>query len=333
MSTSTNNEELEENFKNTFSLENMRNLINHIINFGNDEINKLLNIISSSVTDKFQNMLDEDLLLIAMKKKLDQTKIDSLNELIQSLINIVNNFFSPDFFRAFFDGLKKEYEQLDFKDLNIFNMIVNGKIMVEFDKYSNIIGTSFQTMKEQIYNDLIKKALNDNPKFKEIMNGIELTDIFSNYLEKIFQDLITSLPIITINILTSLIPNPFFINLLHLIENYGYKSIQTILFLLLNEAANVVNKLDKLNEAANVVNKLDKLNESANVVNKLDKLNESANVVNKLDKLNESANVVNKLDKSGGKKRGKTQKQYYLNRIHNTIKNFYKTNKTRFRKR
>jgi hypothetical protein len=307
MSTSTNNEELEENFKNTFSLENMRNLINHIINFGNDEINKLLNIISSSVTDKFQNMLDEDLLLIAMKKKLDQTKIDSLNELIQSLINIVNNFFSPDFFRAFFDGLKKEYEQLDFKDLNIFNMIVNGKIMVEFDKYSNIIGTSFQTMKEQIYNDLIKKALNDNPKFKEIMNGIELTDIFSNYLEKIFQDLITSLPIITINILTSLIPNPFFINLLHLIENYGYKSIQTILFLLLNEAANVVNKLDKLNE--------------------------SANVVNKLDKLNESANVVNKLDKSGGKKRGKTQKQYYLNRIHNTIKNFYKTNKTRFRKR
>ena len=307
MSTSTNNEELEENFKNTFSLENMRNLINHIINFGNDEINKLLNIISSSVTDKFQNMLDEDLLLIAMKKKLDQTKIDSLNELIQSLINIVNNFFSPDFFRAFFDGLKKEYEQLDFKDLNIFNMIVNGKIMVEFDKYSNIIGTSFQTMKEQIYNDLIKKALNDNPKFKEIMNGIELTDIFSNYLEKIFQDLITSLPIITINILTSLIPNPFFINLLHLIENYGYKSIQTILFLLLNEAANVVNKLDKLNE--------------------------SANVVNKLDKLNESANVVNKLDKSGGKKRGKPQKQYYLNRIHNTIKNFYKTNKTRFRKR
>jgi len=330
MSTSTNNEELEENFKNTFSLENMRNLLKHIINFGNDEINKLLNIVSSSVTDKFQNMLDEDLLLIAMKKKLDQSKIDSLNELIQSLINIVNKFFSPDFFRAFFDGLKKEYEQLDFKDLNIFNMIVNGKIMVEFDKYSNIIGTSFQTMKEQIYNDLIKKALNDNPKFKEIMNGIELTDIFSNYLEKIFQDLITSLPIITINILTSLIPNPFFINLLHLIENYGYKSIQTILFLLLNEAANVVNKLDKLNESANVVNKLDKLNESANVVNKLDKLNESANVVNKL---NESANVVNKLDKSGGKKRGKPQTQYYLNRIHNTIKNFYKTNKTRFRKR
>jgi hypothetical protein len=294
MSTSTNNEELEENFKNTFSLENMRNLLKHIINFGNDEINKLLNIVSSSVTDKFQNMLDEDLLLIAMKKKLDQSKIDSLNELIQSLINIVNNFFSPDFFRAFFDGLKKEYEQLDFKDLNIFNMIVNGKIMVEFDKYSNIIGTSFQTMKEQIYNDLIQKALNDNPKFKEIMNGIELPDIFSNYLEKIFQDLITSLPIISINILTSLIPNPFFINLLHLIENYGYKSIQTILFLLLNEAANVVNKLDKLDK---------------------------------------SANVVNKLNISGGKKRGKNQKQYYLNRINNTIKNFYKTNKTRFRKR
>ena len=229
MSTSTNNEELEENFKNTFSLENMRNLLKHIINFGNDEINKLLNIVSSSVTDKFQNMLDEDLLLIAMKKKLDQSKIDSLNELIQSLINIVNNFFSPDFFRAFFDGLKKEYEQLDFKDLNIFNMIVNGKIMVEFDKYSNIIGTSFQTMKEQIYNDLIQKALNENDTFKKIMNGIELPDIFSNYLKKIFQDLITSLPIISINILTSLIPNPFFINLLHLIENYGYKSIQTIL--------------------------------------------------------------------------------------------------------
>jgi hypothetical protein len=294
MSTTTNNVELEENFKNTFSLENMRNLLKHIINFGNDEINKLLNIISSSVTDKFQNMLDEDLLLIAMKKKLDQSKIDSLNELIQSLIKIVDNFFSPDFFRAFFDGLKKEYEQLDFKDLNIFNMIVNGKIMVEFDKYSNIIGTSFQTMKEQIYNDLIQKALNNNPTFKKIMNGIELPDIFSNYLEKIFQDLITSLPIISINILTSLIPNPFFINLLHLIENYGYKSIQTILFLLLNEAANVVNKLDKLDK---------------------------------------SANVVNKLNISGGKKRGKNQKQYYLNRINNTIKNFYKTNKTRFRKR
>jgi hypothetical protein len=113
-------------------------------------------------------------------------------------------------------------------------------------------------------------------------------------IAKIFQDLITSLPIISINILTSLIPNPFFINLLHLIENYGYKSIQTILFLLLNEAANVVNKLDKLDK---------------------------------------SANVVNKLNISGGKKRGKNQKQYYLNRINNTIKNFYKTNKTRFRKR
>jgi hypothetical protein len=59
-------------------------------------------------------------------------------------------------------------------------------------------------------------------------------------------------------------------------------------------------------------------------------LNEAANVVNKLDKLDKSANVVNI---SGGKKRGKNQKQYYLNRINNTIKNFYKTNKTRFRKR
>ena len=164
-------------------------------------------------------------------------------------------FFSPDFFIGFFDGLKKEYEKIDFGDFNIFNMVVNGKIMVEFDKYSNIIGTLFQNMKDQIYNDLIQKALDNNPKLKEIMDQIKLPDIFSNYLEKIFQDLISSLPIISINMLTSIIPNPFFINLLQLIENYGYKSIQTILFLLLNEAANVVNKLDKLNESANVVNK------------------------------------------------------------------------------
>ena len=130
--------------------------------------------------------------------------------------------------------------------------------------------------------DLIQKALDNNPKLKEIMDQIKLPDIFSNYLEKIFQDLISSLPIISINMLTSIIPNPFFINLLQLIENYGYKSIQTILFLLLNEAATVVKRLPNQN---------------------------------------------------GGKKRGKYKKQYYLNRINNTIKNFYKTNKTRFRKR
>ena len=273
------NEEFE-NFKNKFSVENMENLLKKIINFGDDKINQLLDTISSSVTNKFQNMLDEDLLLIAMKQKLDKSKIDTLNELIGSLINIVDNFFSPAFFRGILDGLKKEYEQLDFKDVTIFNM-------------ANIIGSLFQTMKQQIYNDLIQKALNENPKFEKIMDGIKLPDIFSNYLKKIFQDFILSLPIIIINMLVSSIPDPLPLYLIQLIENYGYKSIQTILFLLLNEAAIVVNTLD----------------------------------------MDKSANVVNKLNISGGKKRGKNQKQYYLNRINNTIKNFYKTNKTRFRKR
>jgi hypothetical protein len=273
------NEEFE-NFKNKFSVENMENLLKKIINFGDDKINQLLDTISSSVTNKFQNMLDEDLLLIAMKQKLDKSKIDTLNELIQSLINIVDNFFSPAFFRGILDGLKKEYEQLDFKDVTIFNM-------------ANIIGSLFQTMKQQIYNDLIQKALNENPKFEKIMDGIKLPDIFSNYLKKIFQDFILSLPIIIINMLVSSIPDPLPLYLIQLIENYGYKSIQTILFLLLNEAAIVVNTLDK-----------------------------------SLDNLDKSVG-----DKIGGEKRGKTQKQYYLNRIHNTIKNFNKTNKTRIRNR
>jgi len=284
------NEEFE-NFKNKFSVENMENLLKKIINFGDDKINQLLDTISSSVTNKFQNMLDEDLLLIAMKQKLDKSKIDTLNELIQSLINIVDNFFSPAFFRGILDGLKKEYEQLDFKDVTIFNM-------------ANIIGSLFQTMKQQIYNDLIQKALNENPKFEKIMDGIKLPDIFSNYLKKIFQDFILSLPIIIINMLVSSIPDPLPLYLIQLIENYGYKSIQTILFLLLNEAAIVVNTLDK----------------------SLDNLD------NSLDKsLNNLDNSVG--DKIGGEKRGKTQKQYYLNRIHNTIKNFNKTNKTRIRNR
>ena len=273
------NEEFE-NFKNKFSVENMENLLKKIINFGDDKINQLLDTISSSVTNKFQNMLDEDLLLIAMKQKLDKSKIDTLNELIQSLINIVDNFFSPAFFRGILDGLKKEYEQLDFKDVTIFNM-------------ANIIGSLFQTMKQQIYNDLIQKALNENPKFEKIMDGIKLPDIFSNYLKKIFQDFILSLPIIIINMLVSSIPDPLPLYVLQLVETYGYKSIQTILFLLLNEAAIVVNTLDK-----------------------------------SLDNLDKSVG-----DKIGGEKRGKTQKQYYLNRIHNTIKNFNKTNKTRIRNR
>jgi hypothetical protein len=273
------NEEFE-NFKNKFSVENMENLLKKIINFGDDKINQLLDTISSSVTNKFQNMLDEDLLLIAMKQKLDKSKIDTLNELIQSLINIVDNFFSPAFFRGILDGLKKEYEQLDFKDVTIFNM-------------ANIIGSLFQTMKQQIYNDLIQKALNENPKFEKIMDGIKLPDIFSNYLKKIFQDFILSLPIIIINMLVSSIPDPLPLYLIQLIENYGYKSIQTILFLLLNEAAIVVNTLDK-----------------------------------SLDNLDKSVG-----DKIGGEKRVKNKKQYYLNRIHNTIKNFNKTNKTRIRNR
>jgi hypothetical protein len=273
------NEEFE-NFKNKFSVENMENLLKKIINFGDDKINQLLDTISSSVTNKFQNMLDEDLLLIAMKQKLDKSKIDTLNELIESLINIVDNFFSPAFFRGILDGLKKEYEQLDFKDVTIFNM-------------ANIIGSLFQTMKQQIYNDLIQKALNENPKFEKIMDGIKLSDIFSNYLKKIFQDFILSLPIIIINMLVSSIPDPLPLYLIQLIENYGYKSIQTILFLLLNEAAIVVNTLDK-----------------------------------SLDNLDKSVG-----DKIGGEKRVKNKKQYYLNRIHNTIKNFNKTNKTRIRNR
>jgi hypothetical protein len=273
------NEEFE-NFKNKFSVENMENLLKKIINFGDDKINQLLDTITGSVTNKFQNMLDEDLLLIAMKQKLDKSKIDTLNELIESLINIVDNFFSPAFFRGILDGLKKEYEQLDFKDVSIFNM-------------ANIIGSLFQTMKQQIYNDLIQKALNENPKFEKIMDGIKLPDIFSNYLKKIFQDFILSLPIIIINMLVSSIPDPLPLYLIQLIENYGYKSIQTILFLLLNEAAIVVNTLDK-----------------------------------SLDNLDKSVG-----DKIGGEKRVKNKKQYYLNRIHNTIKNFNKTNKTRIRRR
>jgi hypothetical protein len=148
-------------------------------------------------------------------------------------------------------------------------------------------------MKQQIYNDLIQKALNENPKFEKIMDGIKLPDIFSNYLKKIFQDFILSLPIIIINMLVSSIPDPLPLYLIQLIENYGYKSIQTILFLLLNEAAIVVNTLDK-----------------------------------SLDNLDKSVG-----DKIGGEKRVKNKKQYYLNRIHNTIKNFNKTNKTRIRNR
>ena len=306
------NEEFE-NFKNKFSVENMENLLKKIINFGDDKINQLLDTITGSVTNKFQNMLDEDLLLIAMKQKLDKSKIDTLNELIQSLINIVDNFFSPAFFRGILDGLKKEYEKLDFKDLTIFNMV-------------DIINSLFQTMKQQIYNVLIQKALNENPKFEKIMNAIKLPEIFSNYLKKIFQDFILSLPIIIINMLVSSIPDPLPLYLIQLIENYGYKSIQTILFLLLNEAAIVLNTLDNLDKSLG--NSLDNLDKSLD--KSLDNLDKSLG--NSLDKLDKS--LGNSLDKSGGgEKRGKNKKQYYLNRIHNTIKNFNKTNKTRIRRR
>ena len=198
-------------FNATFSEENMNELLKQTINFGNNKIHSLLNFISSSVTDKFQNMLYEDLLIIAMKKNLDQNKIDELKELIQNLMDIVKNIFSPDFFEKLLQGLKEEYEKLI--------SIIDGKFIVDFDKYN----TSLQTIKNKIYDDIITKVLAKNPKLKLIMDGISLPDIFNDYLKKMTQDLITSIPIISLNMLTSLIPSPFFINLLNLVENYGNK--------------------------------------------------------------------------------------------------------------
>jgi hypothetical protein len=126
--------------------------------------------------------------------------------------------------------------------------------------------------------------------------------------------------------LVSSIPDPLPLYLIQLIENYGYKSIQTILFLLLNEAAIVLNTLDNLDKSLG--NSLDNLDKSLD--KSLDNLDKSLG--NSLDKLDKS--LGNSLDKSGGgEKRGKNKKQYYLNRIHNTIKNFNKTNKTRIRRR
>jgi ElaB/YqjD/DUF883 family membrane-anchored ribosome-binding protein len=133
------------------------------------------------------------------------------------------------------------------------------------------------------------------------MNNICLLDIFDDYLKKITEDLITTLPIISLNMLTSLIPSPFFINLLHLIENYGNKSVHKMSFLLMNQAANVVEKVDKVEDKVSKVE----------------------------DKVEDKVSKVEDKVSKGGKKTIKYTKKYYLNRIHNTIRNFYKTNKPR----
>jgi hypothetical protein len=290
--------DIQDKFNTTFSEEKMNDYLQQTINFGNNKIHSLLNFISSSVTDKFQNMLYEDLLIIAMKKNLAQDKIDDLKGLIQNLMDIVKNIFSPDFFGKLLEGLKEEYEKL--KSVTDVNFLIDGKLIVDFDKYTNSITSSFQNIKNKIYDDIIKKAIAKNPKFELILNGISLSDIFNDYLKKMTQDLITSLPLISINMLTSIIPNPFFINLLDLIENYGNKSVQKISFLLLNQAANVVEKVSEVGE-------------------KVSKVGEQV-----------GDQVGNQVSKVGGKKTRKYTKKYYLNRIHNTIRNFYKTNKSRF---
>ena len=299
-------------FETTFSKENMTELLKQTMNFGNNNIHSLLNFISSSFTDKFQNMLYDDLLIIAMKKNLAQDKIDDLKELIRNLMDIVKNIFSPEFFEKLLQGLKEEFKQL--KSVTDVNFLIDGKIIVDFDKYTNSITSSFQNIKNKIYDDIIKKAIAKNPKFKLIMNGICLPDIFDDYLKKITEDLITTLPIISINMLTSLIPSPFFINLLHLIENYGNKSVQKISFLLMNQAANVVEKVGKVEDKVGKVE--DKVSKVGDKVSKVG------------DNVGEQVSKVE--DKVGGKKTIKYTKKYYLNRIHNTIRNFYKTNKSRF---
>jgi hypothetical protein len=274
-------------------------LLNNIFHKGVKSVEYGFSMIGDAIYDKIQNKIYEDIETIKLKEKLSESEVAKLVEICDSFISII-----IDFFYSFFDALKEEYKQFNFSNFeNILQMFSEGNIFAELDIYSSKIN---ELIKDKLYNTVIKKITIKHPDIQVIIDNINqnlghiFNEIIIDFLKKMFGDVILMLPTMIIGILVSIIPSPLPTKILSIIENCADKAIDKFLFLFLNTLSKIEKNIDK-------------------VSSKVDK------VSSKIDK---TINV------QGGKKiitKNKYTKKYYLKRIHNTIRNFYKTNKPKMR--
>jgi len=277
-------------------------LLNNIFHKGVISVEYVFSSIGDAIYEKIQNKIYKDIETIKLKEKLSESEVAKLVEICDSFISII-----IDFFDSFFDALKEEYKEFNFSNfeniLQMFSEGFEGNLFSQLEIYSSKIN---ELIKDKLYNTVIKKITIKHPDIQVIIDNINqnmyniFNEIIIDFLKKMFGDVILMLPTMIIGILVSIIPSPLPTKILSIIENCADKAIDKFLFLFLNTLSKIEKNIDK-------------------VSSKVDKVS---------SKINETINI------QGGQKittKHKYTKKYYLKRINNTIRNFYKTNKPKMR--
>ena len=206
--------------------------------------------------------------------------------------------------------------------------------LVKKDCDCNKIGqmnTSFNNILTNIINQLIKAPIKKHlTEYKTAMENIQknMPNLFPDFLKDMFGYMILTLPINIVIFITSLIPIPLPYVMIQSLLNHTNKTVNDVLDLLITAARPYVPDA-KNKEIIQDINN----NNTKKEINDEIKLNLTNQQVLDLAKPNEEEGEEVIVGGKKTRRKRKYTKKYYLNRINNTIRQFYKTNKTRIKRK
>jgi hypothetical protein len=198
-------------------------------------------------------------------------------------------------------------------------------------------------MGTQLLNTIVKKSIvgdstdenQQKQNYKEYIQSIKnikinMPTLFPEFIQDMIGYMIITLPTNIILFILAIIPIP----LPYVLVDSMFKKIKQDLNAIVNliiDASSSITGTNTLKTDEDTINN-EKIKDEA-IKNKsavIGQLKSIQNNVNQEETQTQTTGGTRKI-----KRRNKYTKKYYLNRIHNTIKNFYKTNKTksRFNKR
>jgi hypothetical protein len=160
-----------------------------------------------------------------------------------------------------------------------------------------------------------------------------MPNLFPDFLKDMFGYMILTLPINIVIFITSLIPIPLPYVMIQSLLNHANKTVNDVLDLLIKAARPYVP--DAKNKE--IIQDIDNNNKKKAINDEIKQRNPSQNLTDQpvldLAKPNEKEGEEVTIGGKKTRRKRKYTKKYYLNRINNTIRQFYKTNKTRIKRK
>jgi hypothetical protein len=322
----------------------------------------LFNSIGIAVSNELNQMVGRSIANVSTKYTLSQEETKALKNFGRIIIDIVKNFLSTELISIVFYSISDYYDSVSQKGgadededgielVPIKKKTENTETSQEDkpseeegektpckpcgDSYSSHATNIFSSMGTQLLNTIVKKSIvgdstepdqqkqNYNEYIQSIKNiKINMPTLFPEFIQDMIGYMIITLPTNIILFILAIIPIP----LPYVLVDSMFKKIKQDL----NAIVNLIIDASASNQSSEPINDSDSttpLSDTNTEPGESPAQSQTQSQPQTQPKTNGGTRKI--------KRRNKYTKKYYLNRIHNTIKNFYKTNKTksRFNKR